>query len=243
MMLFTFSPSFLFAQPIVSSDSDSSGMRKVLSYYTASLGINAAIYTGSENADPRYPINDGFPFYGSDNAVKGEVFYEGVLFKDVPMWYDIVTNEVAVQHPKMNARIALNSNKVQYFVLGNFLFIPRPAEIRKPLSTDDFCRVLYDKKTALLAGYRKKMFEVIQESQYVTNYSRLESEYFLLKDGVYHQYRNISGLINLLDDKKHELQQQLKKLRDGMKRDGGRLNTNSELAMISLVEYYDEISP
>lgn len=219
-------------------------MSKALSYYIGSLGINAAIYTGSENPNPRYPVNDGSPFYGSENAVKGEILYDGVLFRDVPMWYDVVRKEVAVQHPKMNARVALNSKKVEYFFLGNSLFIPRPAATKKSASADDgFCRVLHDKKTALLAAYNKKMFEVIQESQYVTNYSRLESQYFLLKDGVYYQFKNISGLVNLLHDRKQELQQHLKKLRDQMKNDGIRLNSTSEMAMVSLLEYYDEITP
>lgn len=220
-----------------------SGESKALSHYILSLGLNASIYSGSENADPRFPINSGHPFWGTGEPVSSDVLYDGILYRGIPMWYDIVKNEVAVQHPTMNARVALNNNKITYFLLGDapFLMPDRNLEGSQNMP-DNFYRLLHDGKTPLFGRYTKRMFEAIQEGQYVTNYSKETSEYFIQKDGKYHPVKNLAGMLNLLSDKKQELQQHLKEFDNYLKSNHIRIKETMEQSMVRAIAHYDKIS-
>ena len=236
-------PIVLHAQLVADTTSNTSGLAKALSYYIGSVGINASIYSGSENANPRYPINDGFAFFGIDKAVSGDILYDGILYKGIPMWYDIVNNEVAVQHPTMNSRIALNNKRVSYFMLGDHPFVPANRELPGSEGMpESFYQVLHDGNTTLLGRYSKKMFEIIQESQYVTNFTKQQSEYFLQKNGKYQPVKSLASLLNILGDKKQELQQHLREFEQYLKSNNIRVRETPEQSMVRVLAYYDKIS-
>jgi hypothetical protein len=231
------------AQFAADTSANNPSMATALSYYINSIGINAAIYAGSENPNPRYPVNDGFPFFEQESAVNGEILYDGVLYKNVPMWYDLVRNEVAVQHPKRNARIALNSNKVEYFALGSEYFIrPERDSEDSELMPSAFYHVLHDGETLLLARYTKQMSEIIKESQYVTNYTKQRGEYFLKQDGRYYPVKNLKALLNHVDDKRQEVQQHLREYRQNLKSNNLRVKPSQTQLMVSALAYYEKIS-
>lgn len=238
-----FSPLSSNAQLIADTTSNTSGLAKALSYYIGAVGINASIYSGGENGDPRYPVNDGFSFYGRKEAVASDVLYDGILYRGIPMWYDIVHNEVAVQHPAMNARIALKNNKVSYFMLGDDPFVPVNREwAGSEVMPEGFYRVIYGGKATLLGHYSKRMFEIIQESQYVTNFSKQQSEYFLEKNGRYEPVKTLGALLNLLADKKQELQQHLREFDQEQKSNKVKIKETPEQSMVRVLEFYDKIS-
>lgn len=231
------------AQLVADTNSNSAGLAKALSYYISAVGINASIYSGSENVEPRYPVNDGFPFFATNEPVSGEVLYDGILYKGVNMWYDIVRNEVVVQHPTMNSRVALNNKKVSYFRIGDHPFVPANREMPGSAEMpDNFYQVLHDGKTTLLGLYTKKIFEGIQESQHVTNYSKQQSKYFLQKDNKYQPVKSLGGLINILGDKKQELQQHLREFDQLQKSNKIRTKETPEQSMVRVLAYYDKIT-
>ncbi|SKB46634.1 hypothetical protein [Daejeonella lutea] len=241
--ILAFSPIFSKAQLIADTTSNSPGLAKALSYYIAAVGINAAIYSGSENVEPRYPIHDGYAFFETNEPVPGEILYDGILYKGVIMWYDIVRNEVVVQHPTMNSRIALNNKKVSYFRIGEHPFVPVNRELPGSADMPDkFYKVLHDGKTTLLGLYTKNMFEGIQESHYVTNYGKQQSGYFLQKNGRYQPVKSMGTLLNILGDKKQELQQHQREFEQDAKSNKIRKKETPEQSMVRVLTYYDKIS-
>ncbi len=216
-------------------------LASALSIYVNSLGMGAGIYAGPENADPRYPVNDGTPFFLTDQARYGDVLFEGVLYTDIPMWYDLVANEVVIQHPKMNARIALNNNKIGYFSIEGHQFVsPDRTLAGSETMPQLFYELLHDGKTALLGKYTKKSSEIIKESQYMTNYTRQQNQYFLRKDGRYYPVRNTSALLKLLNDNEINQYERSSRPRSGGGAPGPR-ETVAE-AMVRVLKYYDQHS-
>lgn len=231
------------AQMMADTSSVRGGLAKALSFYIQTVGINAALYTGRENADPRYPVNDGSPFLGTNEALPSEVLYDGILYKGVPMWYDIVRNEVAVRHPSVHARIALNSKRIGYFRLDTQLFVPASRDVPgAEKMPGGFYAVLHGGKTVLLGRYTKRMFEVINEGQYVTNYTKPQREYFLQKDGKYFPVKNLPSLLNVLGEKKQALQQHLREHEQYVKSEKIKVQDTPEQSMIRVLAYYEKIS-
>ena len=69
-----------------------------------------------------YRAVSGFPFFLTDTFEKNNIVYDGTLYKEVPLAYDIVSNEVVTQTPD-NYYIQLIPEKINSFSIKNHLFI------------------------------------------------------------------------------------------------------------------------
>ena len=80
--------SFLFAQ---SSITDTvffdSAIQNVISLYSKTLQANTHLYNGAEYID--HPGVMGSPFWKATTLQVGSIFYDGVLYPDIPLAYDI----------------------------------------------------------------------------------------------------------------------------------------------------------
>jgi hypothetical protein len=123
VLLFVFADSY---SQVATIDSGSTVPRPVYHHYLNEIGATARFYNGAEY-DGAYPLVSGTPFWKEDGFQMGTLSYEGVVYFDVPLAFDLVQTALLTRGPQ-NQRWHLEKSKVDYFVLAGHTFINQPAD-------------------------------------------------------------------------------------------------------------------
>ncbi len=76
------------------------------------------IYDGKEYVTA-YALVSGTPFYkDGENSSKNVLVYDGVKYADVPLWYDIRSQQLVTRRPDNGAQVVVVKERVDYFYLG-----------------------------------------------------------------------------------------------------------------------------
>jgi len=203
--------------------------------YHQFIKIGAPLYNGPQYVEYVLNINVGHPFFLTANYDdKGSILYDGIFYKDVPLKHDLVKNEVITKDPNNSLGLILSGEKVSYFTIfgHTFLRLVRDSSNRPVISTG-FYDLLYNGKGIQLL---EKETKAIDES--ISSYDGLRRfvvdgwSFYIRKDNVYHSVSSKSDVLNILKDKKSELNQFIRKNKLNFKRD-------KEGALKSIVAYYD----
>jgi len=222
------------AGQMVISDSD---IQKVTSntidvYYHA-LGDQSPLYNGSEYIEYASTLQEGHPFFESSFFAKGSIRFDGMEFQDVPMLYDIIKDQVIIQHFGKVYKINLPAEKIERFTLTGHNFIRIIQDSSHQLKTGFYDR-LYNGKIMVLAKREKKIREERANFQ-ISNVVDQKSYYYIKKDGIYYSLKNMRSLLGILKSKKKEIQQYFNKNKVKYK-------NNPEQAMSIAAEYYDRLT-
>lgn len=201
--------------------------------YNESFADRLRLYNGIEYVDYDKYIK-GHQFYESQDWENGAIHYDGVLYRNVPLHYDLMRDEVIVEHPNETGEIRLIPERVQYFSLLNHTFIRLVADSAKSsLGRTGYFDLLYDGNVQVLAKRSKEIEEKI--TNLAVNRTFLQKDrYFVQQSGVYHAVKSKKSVLKLFNEHK-------KTLAKNLRRDGIRFKTDRELAMIKLAGYYDAL--
>lgn len=208
-------------------------MRRVFEF---NLAEQSRLYNGTEyqfynpNIEGSAYMNDA-KFFD-----KGSVVYDGVQFDDVPLMYDLHTDQVISLLYDQYNKFRLVEDKVGQFDLYNHHFIRisiDSADRSVPLRTG-FYDEIYAGKISLVVKRTKELKET-SGARDLKKYFLAKNTYFLKKEGQYMNVNSERSFINALGDKKKELQRLMKE---------NKLNyrKNPEHAMVMLATYYDRLS-
>ena len=204
-----------------------------ISIYYETLKEESPLYNGSAYIEYAYTLQEGHPFFQVTDFINGDINLDGMIFRDVPMLYDIVKDQVIIQDFQKVYKINLPADKVQQFFLLGHLFVRLVHDSSDNIKTG-FYDQLYSGKTGLFAKREKKILEKYSNVQ-INKVIISENIYYIKKDSVYHTIKNKSSLLTVLKNKKKEVQQYLKTNSVKFKRE-------PERAMIMAVKYYDQIT-
>lgn len=219
IMLLAFNLSFSQSDTIASS---------LYKSYMASIGAGANLYNGTEYT-ASYTQIKGSPFSNEEGFTPGTISYNGVVYNDIPIAYDLVTNEVVIKtHQQLS--IKLDAAKVDFFLVSNRLFVrSRPTESSKNMLPEDFYELLYNGNIKVFAKRKKQVersFNAEDPYRIV-----LYSAYFIYKDSMYHQVTNRNSLLNLLRDKSDEI-------KEYWKQQNLNYRTDAEKTIVETVTFY-----
>jgi hypothetical protein len=224
---------------IVDSSADNSSLRTAVNLYHQFLSPETGLYNGSEytyNVYYPFTINEGDPFFISKQFDTGAVFYNNVLYKKVPLLYDIVKGELCTKDPTSTYIVRLNNTRIKWFNIFGHTFIKLKTDSTvKAISNQEFFDLLYNGNTALLKRLSKIIKENSASSQGINKYIAEVNEYFIMKDKQYYQVKNKKSLLSVMADKKKEIDQFIRKNRLNLKRD-------KDHSLIKIVAYYDELN-
>jgi hypothetical protein len=204
------------------------------------------IAISSEMANPQSPLYNGSEYVNYDNHIEGHQFfesqvleegsvmYDGILYKNVPMLYDIVKDEVIIEHFDRYYKIRLVSERINYFSLLNHTFVrfKKDPESRPELETG-FYEILYDGQLTVLLKKAKRYKETI-ESQRVIRQFLEDDQYYLYKNTSFHPVKGKLSVIQVLKDRKKEVRQFIRQHHLTFK-----ANIGQDLTSISL--FYDKL--
>jgi len=218
---------------LTDSSSGQDAVKNTIDFYYKSIGENAHLYNGSEYISNNYQLTKN-PLFESIFSMSGSIAYDGTLYKDVPLAYDIYHEEVIINRYEKNFRIKLVNEKIDSFSFFGHHFIRIvPDSADNPLLTIGFYDVMYNGHTTVLVKRRKKYEETVVSSGAITQYIQ-DDHYFIKKDNVYYEVHNKKTTLQVYKDKKKDLQKLLRKNKIKFK-------PAPEFGIVRTAEYYDQL--
>ncbi|HEY4110304.1 hypothetical protein [Puia sp.] len=193
-------------------------------------GPDSRLYNGHEYI--RNGIHAvGFPFLLSDSLQPGTLVYDGILYPNLPMQYDLVLDELIIRDYTGKALISLIPNKIGHFLIGDhsFRYIPE-TPLASSLPKAGFYEELCGRDSVALFAHREKKLVFPARPEDPVRYEQ-RSYYFLRIGSAYTPVDGESSLLAPLKDKKPTLK---KYIRDN----NIRFKKDLEKALVSTTAYY-----
>lgn len=203
--------------------------------YYESLKTQSGIYNGSEYVQYTHLLKEGHPYFDTTQLKKGAVFYNRVLYTDVPMLYDIIRDELVAQHFNKVFLIQLIKSKIDWFDLYGHRFehlgrdSTRPGNVR-----NGFYDLLYNGKVKMYVKRVKMIQETIPDMQ-VERKVYANDRYFIFKDSIYHEVNSQASVMKVLPNHNNELKQAVRSNKI-------RFRKNREYAIKLMVQKYDALN-
>jgi hypothetical protein len=206
-----------------------------LSQYHAYMTPENHLYRGPEYVTYVQLLREGYPYFGENSRRKGTVTYDHIFYKDVYLYYDLVTGEVVMNDIYNVFKIALVSNLVESFSIENHYFINLKDSLNHTAPRNGFYEVLYKGHIELLKKEKKTIEEDLYSSDHVQKFIHgADSSYYLRIGDVYHPVNNNKSLMNVLKDRKKDAKKFIRTQQLSMRKD--RENT-----LIKVIAWYDSL--
>jgi len=183
--------------------------------YIRQIGDNAQIYHGREFIRNGQKAT-GFPFYESDNLMASSVFYQGTIYPNQNVYYNIVSDELITNNYPHNAFIVLSPEKVDSFVIGNHVFVPLVSDKSNHLENDGYYDQLYAGEPGLYAKREKRL--VVGSGSEETRYIQ-HDDYFIKLKNVFYAVDGKKELLDILKDQGEALKKYIRTNKLNFKKD------------------------
>ena len=203
----------VFSQPVITDTTlKTTTAIAALQLYQNAMSAQLKLYNGPEYKYEN-PNIKGSPFFIESNEwQKGTVVYDGAVYQNVSMRYDLFKDELVVLHYTGVSPFYLIKDKVSHFDFDqhNFTHVKIMEGTTRGISSG-YYEVLYEGSITILAKYN-----VIKQAQVGTQTGNVYGEfvhstrYFVLVNNQYQDFKKPSALTGILEDKKEELRRFIK---------------------------------
>lgn len=216
------------------ADSTSSGpaLQNTIDLYYTITGENAHLYSGSEYVRTNSTVI-GHPYFDTTSLLNGSIYLSGTLYKNIPLLYDILHDDIIINKYNQNYFIRLPGEKIDFFSIATDTFVKVvPDSADKVLPGIGFYNRIYNGKTEVIVK-RKKVLNEDPPANGVSQFHYLQhNSYFVKKKNVYFQVSSRKSLFKLFDDKNKEIRKYLRKNKINFKE-------QPEYAILQASKYYD----
>lgn len=207
-----------------------------IALYSGSIRDQSLLFNGVEYKSIPDPYH-GFPFFGSEYIEEGSIQYEGELYTNIPIQYDIVNDLLIMEHYDQKGYVSMikpRQEKISYFQLMGHTFVRISGDSTTDLRTG-YYDLLYDGNVKILAKRKKNISQMASGGQLDVSFFEKNS-YYLMKNGKYYSIRNKGSVMKALQDKRKSLNQFVNKNKTKVD-----FTADREGAMITLATQYDKI--
>ncbi|MBN9295468.1 MAG: hypothetical protein J0I41_00590 [Filimonas sp.] len=211
------------------NDTLNAAYNTTVNYYNSVVGNNVLLYNGIRYLNFPYK-SEGHPFYEDDTWYKGHVVYDGIYY-ETSLRYDLATNAVIVPSLENNVvMISLVKHKLASFGWNDHEFVNIQDTL--PGLKPGIYERIYDGGVTFLSRKEKVIHEDLSKE---IRFSYTENTaYYIRKDSEYVRVSTQKGVLDVLADKKKEIQQYLK-------RNDIRFKSDKADAMKKIGAYYDQL--
>ncbi len=201
--------------------------------YQESINPESTLYHGAEHMD-FHPLTIGIPYFESIDWLYGTIYTGDLVFKKVPMKYDLVKDRLVIRHYNGFYKIELVSQRIDSFHLAGHSFLRLQSNKQALIPETGFYEVIYTPHLNVIIRRENRMVEFIENSALAR---RVESsfQFWADKDGKRYAIHKLKDLLNLMPEHKKDVQRQLKK-------SGIRYRTNKVLAITTAVSHYNQLN-
>jgi len=202
--------------------------------YTQTLDSESHLYHGLEYVNYAKSYLKGHQFYRTDDETEGTILYDGARYTQVPLLYDLVLDQVVIEHPDGAYKISLITEKVKEFsLLGHtFIRLEQDTLSNSPIRPG-FHDLLVAGNTTVLVRRTKNIQErptqVGMEGEFHT-----KDKYFVQKNNRFYQVHSKKSVLQLFPNQKRELQKYAR---------SNKLNFRKkrEAAIMNLIQFYNTL--
>jgi hypothetical protein len=176
--------------------------------YAQAFETHPQLYNGPEYVDyaKRYHLRIGHQYFLSDEKQPGTVYYNQHYFPDLLLSYDVVFDQLIIQHATSPFTLRFLDENVRAFTIGQHRFIRIEADstAAAPFRTG-YYEVLVDSTIQLLAKRAKRRQEKINQRYVDIEFTAID-KLFLKREGTYHPVSNKRSITRLFADRGKEVQ-------------------------------------
>ena len=228
-ILFTFNN--LQAQQVLDSG-NSSPYINTKAYFQKEIADKSLLYLGKEYPPYRSGIQ-GTQFFLSSQMQDGTIFYDHVLFENVPFLFDLVRHDVVINRFEDNTRIKLINEKIGYFIIAGHKFENlRFKGFGSGELGDDFFDIIFNGKADVFVSRIKKI-EMTLNPQDPPKFTERD-KFFISNDNIIYPIDDAKSVLKALGDKKELIKSFIRKNKFKFK-------SNIEDEMIKAVAYYESL--
>lgn len=208
-----------------------------LQHYHAYLHPEPGLYRGPEYADYAYQIQDGYPYCLADSPMMGSVLYNGILYRHIPLQFDLVKGLVVTMDPYHVWKIALDGEHLDSFTMGPHVFVHLRDSLAPGAPRNGFYEQLYGGRLLLL----KREAKTVQQQQSFggpgfEKYVLDNISYYLKKDGRYYPVNNRKELLAALKEKSRDIKKYIRSNHLRMRKD-------KENTLLTVITWCDGPTP
>lgn len=214
------------------SQQKSSAYNSVTAYYESEIADRSHIFTGKEYAKYKSGIQ-GTQFFLSPQMENGSLFYDGTLYDDVPLLFDLVRHEVVINRYDDNTRIKLINEKIKYFIISGHRFESLAFKERDDGEINkDFYEIAFDGRAKVLINRIKKV-EMTLNPEDPPKFTERD-KIFIQNGNKIYPADNASSLLKALGDKKDIVKTFIRKNKF-------RFKSSAEEEIVKTVAYYETL--
>jgi hypothetical protein len=172
--------------------------KKIVSLYAASIQQQSRLYNGSDYV--LYSSRDEeHPYFLVDDWTFGSITYWGGLYENVPVMFDLSSDQVITEHNRGNP-IKLIPDKVDGFVIDGHNFQRLRSNGTNKVA-EGFYERMYDGASKVYAKHLKVYREDLTAKEVIPKFEE-STRYFILKDGVLNMVKAKGAVLETFDDHK-----------------------------------------
>ncbi|HEX6847930.1 MAG TPA: hypothetical protein VF144_13185 [Chitinophagaceae bacterium] len=201
-------------------------------YYNQKRGNQSSIYNGLlHHLYPSYI--EGNAYFLIDSFQRGTVIYEDIVYENILMNYDVVTDQLVVKADEQTSLpLLLFSPRVKKFSFSglNFFYEDEMNDIVTSLPTGYYQELVRGRATAICKT-TKIIKETIRDIKVHYEFEQ-QKRYYILKDSHSYLINNKNDLLSILKDQKKGIQEfmRTKKL---------KFRRNKERTIVAVTEFYN----
>jgi hypothetical protein len=205
------------------------GYGKAVAAYHEAIGAQAGIYNGLLY-QPLTNIREGHPYFDSASMLNGSVFYDGVLYLNMPLALDEVQDALITKDHAGRHLIQLIKEKVGHFTINGQPFIKRSAG-----SAESYYQLLYSGNSKLLKKEEKTVSKRIVNDFDIQWIINARTRYFVDTGGRFIEIKTRRSLLSLFAQHRGAVKRHMNTTRLKYKRDRDEY-------LKQAVKHYDELS-
>lgn len=170
--------------------------------YQTLMGQNTRLYNGTDYKEVILnPQDKGHPYFASTEWQKGFIEYDGQLYENVDLMYDIVGDKILTRQYAMSKKIELIADRVRSFSINGHTFIYVSRSDSSTKLPPGFYNKLAAGEVSAYVKRKKRFYEYIDSRQIVKDYKD-ETTYYLLKNGTVFPIKTKKELYRVMGVKK-----------------------------------------
>lgn len=211
-------------------------LENALSFYHQSLFPETGLYNGPQYVEYAYTLTEGTPFFEAAFS-PGDIVYDNVLYKNVPMLYDLVKEQVVINDPHNIYKISLLNKRISGFTLYNHHFVRLRADStdKKIIETGFYDELYLSKDITLYKKTKKNVEENITSSQGLNRFIVQTINYYFKKENKFYEVSSKKDVLKVLDDRKKDVHQFITKNKLKLRKD-------KENSLKRIAAFYDSIT-
>ena len=194
--------------------------------YRRKAGDQAEMFVGK--VEPGYPptIYSAHPYWLFDEFFPGDVVYNGLLYKGVPVRYDAYLKRLVVNTPVKRSNVYVPMHLVEKFTLGGTEFSRRNGEIMAILFSSPRMELVEQVNIVLKE-------EFYENSKVMYDFNR-DVKYYVLRGGKTYEVDKLNTVLKLFPGRKKALKRYAKEKSLNFK-------LHRQSALITIMKYADEL--